>query len=200
MAVDPKLVKELREKTNAGIMVCRKALEENGGDMAKAEAWIRAKGLIDAGKAAGRATNQGKVGAYIHSNGKGGAMVELCCETDFVAKGEEFEALLRDICLHVYGSPSTPQYIAREEVPATVIDELKKQWADDVKGKPAEVADKILQGKLDKNFYSKLVLLEQPFVKDPEGKLTVGELIKSKIATFKENIVVRRFSRFEVGA
>ncbi len=199
MAVDAKLVKDLREKTNAGIMECRKALEENGGDMGKAEAWIKARGLVKAGEAAGRATKQGKVGSYIHGNGKGGAMVQLCCETDFVAKSEPFEELLRDICIQVYGAPTPPKYVTRDQIPPQVIEELKTVWAAEIQGKPAEVAEKILQGKLEKNLYSKEVLLEQIFIKDPDGKLSVADLIKSKIATFKENIIVHQFARFEIG-
>lgn len=198
MAVDPKQVMTLREKTNAGVMDCRKALETANGDMTKAEALIKAKGLENANKAGSRATKQGKVGSYIHQEGKGGSMVELCCETDFVARGEAFTELLRELCIQVYAM--APKYVSREEIPAQVVEDLKASWKNDLEGKPAEAQAKIIQGKLDKNLYSKEVLLDQVFVKDTEGKLTVGEMIKAKIGVMKENIVVRRFARYEIGA
>ncbi len=198
MPVDSKLVKALRDKTNAGVMNCREALEKNNCDLVRAEEWIREKGMADADKKADRATKQGLVGTYIHLNGKGGAMVELCCESDFVARGDDFQALLRDICQQVYAM--SPRWVARTDVPAKVVEDLKSLWANELEGKPPEIAEKILAGKLEKKLYSQDVLLDQMFVKDQEHPRTVGELIKSKIAVIKENIVVRRFARFEIGA
>ena len=195
--VDAKQIKALREKTNAGMMECRKALMENGADMAKAEEWLKTRGLAKAEQKKDRVTAQGKVGCYLHMDGKGGAMVELASETDFVAQNEKFRELLKDLCLQVYAT--NPQVLKREDIHAEQIAEGRKKFAEEVKGKPAEVAEKIVQGKLDKNFFSQRCLLEQAFVKDPSGKTLVKDMIAARVSEFGENLSVRRFARFEVG-
>jgi elongation factor Ts len=192
--VDPKLVKQLREKTNAGMMDCKHALAEAGGDLDKAETILRKKGIATAGKKASRVTKEGIVAAYIHMQGKIGVLVEVNCETDFVAKNENFREFVKDITLHI--AAAHPLYVSREEVPAKTVEAERAIYEAQVKGKPANVAGKIVDGKLDK-FYGSVCLLEQAFIKNPD--VTIGDLVKSKIAELGENIVIRRFTRYLVG-
>src|SRR4051812_15563971 len=192
--IDPQLVRQLREKTNAGIMDCKRALAECGGDLEKAEAHLRTKGIAGASKKASRATKEGIVASYIHLQGKVGVLVEVNCETDFVAKNEGFRAFVKDITLHI--AAAQPLYVSREEVPAAVVQSEREIYGAQVKDKPEQVKTKIVGGKLDK-FYSTVCLLEQGFIKNPD--LTIKELIASKIAEIGENIVIRRFTRYSVG-
>ena len=192
--IDPQLVRQLREKTNAGIMDCKRALAESGGDLEKAETALRTKGIASAGKKASRVTKEGIVASYIHLQGKVGVLVEVNCETDFVAKNEIFREFVKDITLHI--AAAHPLYVNREEVPATVLESEKAIYAAQVKGKPENVLSKIVEGKLDK-FYSTLCLVEQGFIKNPDQ--TVKELVAAKIAELGENIVIRRFTRYLVG-
>lgn len=195
MAISAAQVKELRDKTGAGFMDAKKALEETEGNMDKAAEYLRQKGIASADKKMGRIAAEGLIGSYIH-NGKIGVLTELNCETDFVAKNEEFQQLLKDICLHI--ASAAPEFVSREEIPAEIIEEEKRieSGKADLIGKPAEIVDKIVTGRVDKLMAQK-VLLEQPFVKDPN--VTIEELIKSKIATIGEKISVRRFARFVLG-
>jgi elongation factor Ts len=190
------LVKELREKTGAGMMDCKKALTEAGGDIERATEILREKGLASAAKKAGRVAAEGTVEAYIHGGGRIGVLVEVNCETDFVAKTDAFKAFVRDIAMHI--AASNPQYVRREEVPAEVVEKereiLKAQTLNE--GKPANIVDKIVDGRIDK-FFKDVCLLEQPFVKEPDK--TVEQLLKEKIAQIGENISIRRFTRFVVG-
>jgi elongation factor Ts len=192
--IDPQLVKKLREKTNAGFMDCKRALEEAGGDLEKAETVLRTKGIASAGRKASRATKEGIVASYIHLQGKVGVLVEVNCETDFVAKNENFREFVKDITLHV--AAAQPQYVSREEVPAKIIETERAIYEAQVKGKPANVVGKIVDGKLDK-FYSTICLLEQGFIKNPDQ--TINDLVKFKITELGENIVIRRFTRYLVG-
>ena len=192
--VDPKLVKQLREKTNAGMMDCKRALEEAGGDLAKAETVLRQKGIASASKKASRATREGIVASYIHLQGKVGVLVEVDCETDFVAKNENFRSFVKDITLHI--AAAHPLYVSRDDVPGQLIEAEREIYKAQVKGKPANVSEKIVDGKLEK-FYSTVCLLEQGFIKNPEQ--TINDLVKSKIAELGENIVIRRFTRYLVG-
>ena len=190
-------VKELREKTGAGMMDCKKALAESGGDFAKAEEYLRKKGLASAAKKAGRAATEGAVTSYVHLGGKIGVLVEVNCETDFAARNEAFQALTKDIAMHV--AAAAPQYVRREEVPADVVAremEIAKAQMREQK-KPEAIIEKIAQGKVDK-FYKEVCLLEQPFVKD--DKKTIEDVVKDAIAKIGENIQVRRFTRYQLGA
>ena len=193
-AIDPKTVKQLREKTNAGMMDCKRALEEAGGDLAKAETILRTKGIASAGKKASRVTKEGIVASYIHLQGKVGVLVEVDCETDFVAKNENFRSFVKDITLHI--AAAHPLYVSREDVPGKLIEAEREIYKAQVKGKPANVTEKIVDGKLDK-FYSTVCLLEQGFIKNPD--VTVKDLLNGKIAELGENIVIRRFTRYLVG-
>ena len=192
--IDPQLVKQLREKTNAGMMDCKRALVESAGDLAKAEAILRTKGIAAASKKTARATKEGVVASYIHLQGKVGVLVEVNCETDFVAKNEGFRAFVKDITLHI--AAAQPLYVSREEVPTATVESERAIYAAQVKGKPENVTARIVQGKLDK-FYSTVCLLEQGFIKNPDQ--TIKELVASKIAEIGENIVIRRFTRYSVG-
>jgi elongation factor Ts len=192
--IDPQLVRQLREKTNAGIMDCKRALAESGGDLEKAEAALRTKGIASAGKKASRATKEGIVASYIHLQGKVGVLVEVNCETDFVAKNENFREFVKDITLHI--AAAHPLYVSREEVPAKLVESERAIYEAQVKGKPENVISKIVEGKLDK-FYSTVCLVEQGFIKNPDQ--TVKELVAAKIAELGENIVIRRFTRYLVG-
>jgi elongation factor Ts len=192
--IDPKQVKQLREKTNAGFMDCKRALAEAGGDLEKAETILRTKGIASAGKKASRIAKEGIVASYIHLQGKVGVLVEVNCETDFVAKNENFRAFVKDITLHI--AAAQPHYVSREEVPAQIVEAERAIYAEQVKDKPANVVDKIVQGKLDK-YYSTVCLLEQGFIKNPDQ--TINDLVKSKITELGENIVIRRFTRYQVG-
>jgi elongation factor Ts len=196
MNITAEMVRKLREETGAGMMDCKIALTEAGGDMEKAREGLRKRGLAAAAKKAGRTASEGVIGTYIHPGSKIGVMVEVNCETDFVARTPEFQSLVKDVAMHV--AAASPQYVTKEEVPAAVLEKEKEIYKSQAaaQGKPAQVQDKIAEGKL-KQFYSDFVLLEQPFVKDTQ--LTVGQLVAAKIGTLKENIVVRRFARFKVG-
>jgi elongation factor Ts len=192
--VSPTLVKQLREKTNAGMMDCKKALVEAGGDLEKAEDILRKKGIASASKKASRSVKEGVIASYIHLQGKVGVLVEVNCETDFVAKNDIFREFVKDLTLHI--AAAHPVYVVRDEVPETVIEREREIYREQVKGKPANVVEKIVDGKLDK-FYGSVCLLDQAFIKDPDK--TIKDLVASKIAELGENIVVRRFARFAVG-
>src|SRR5213592_1885474 len=194
MEIDPKLVKQLREKTNVGMMDCKRALTEGGGDLEKAEAILRMKGIASAGKKASRATKEGIVASYIHLQGKVGVLVEVNCETDFVAKNEGFRAFVKDITLHI--AAAQPLFVSRDQVPANVVEVERAIYAAQMKNKPENVVARIVEGKLDK-FYSTVCLLEQGFIKNPDQ--TIKELVASKIAEIGENIIIRRFTRYSVG-
>jgi elongation factor Ts len=188
------LVKELREKTNAGMMACKKALAECGGDIAKAEDWLRKKGIASAGKKASRAAKEGIIASYLHMQGKVGVLVEVNCETDFVAKNEIFREFVKDVTLHI--AAAHPLCVSREQVSPETIAREREIAAAQVQGKPANIVEKIVDGKIDK-YYSTVCLLEQAFIKNPE--LTIQDLVNSKIAELGENIVIRRFTRYAVG-
>jgi elongation factor Ts len=189
-------VKELRERTGAGVVDCQKALTESGGNVEKAIDYLREKGLAAAAKRAGRAAAQGVVGSYIHGGGKIGVLVEVNCETDFVARTEEFQRLVKDIAMQV--AAANPRYVRRDEVPGAEKEREREIYRVQTlqSGKPAAVVDRIVEGKLEK-FYSDTCLLEQPFIREP-GK-TVEQLIKEVVARTGENVVVRRFARFQIG-
>ena len=196
MEVSANMVKDLREKTGAGMMDCKKALAETGGDFQKALDYLRQKGLATAVKRAGRVASEGRIGAYIHAGGKIGVMVEVNSETDFVAKTDDFQAFAKDIAMHI--AASNPSYIRREEITAEVLErekEIYRAQARDAK-KPEKVIDKIVEGKLEK-FYGETCLLEQPFVKDPD--LTIQDLLNGLIGKLGEKIEIRRFTRYQVG-
>ena len=192
--VSPTLVKQLREKTNAGMMDCKKALVEAGGDLEKAEDILRKKGIASASKKASRSVKEGVVASYIHLQGKVGVLVEVNCETDFVAKNDIFREFVKDLTLHI--AAAHPVYVVRDEVPAAVIEREREIYREQVKGKPANVVEKIVDGKLEK-FYGSVCLLDQAFIKNPDQ--TIKDLVSSKIAELGENIVIRRFARYTVG-
>ena len=192
--IDSQVVKQLREKTNAGFMDCKRALTESGGDLEKAEAILRTKGIASAGKKASRATKEGIVASYIHLQGKVGVLVEVNCETDFVARNENFRGFVKDITLHI--AAAHPLYVSRDQVPSQIVEAERAIYEAQVKDKPANVLGKIVEGKLDK-FYSTVCLLEQAFIKNPDQ--TIKELLNAKIAELGENIVIRRFTRYLVG-
>jgi elongation factor Ts len=175
-------------------MDCKRALAEGGGDLEKAEAILRTKGIASAGRKASRATKEGIVASYIHLQGKVGVLVEVNCETDFVARNENFREFVKDITLHI--AAAHPLYVSREQVPPEIIEAERAIYEAQVKGKPANVVGKIVEGKLDK-FYSTVCLLEQGFIKNPDQ--TIKELLNAKIAELGENIVIRRFTRYLVG-
>jgi elongation factor Ts len=203
--IDAKTVNDLRLETGAGMMDCKKALEEAGGDRNKAKEILKKKGLekadnIAAKGAGGAGPKEGRIGSYIHSTGKVAAMVELNCDTDFVAKNEEFQALMKELAVAVCAFE--PIAVSKEQVPADVVEAEKAKYANDVKGKPPEIAAKIIEGKMEKNLYARIpggVLLSMPYPKEDEFKGTYGDLLKSKVAKLKENIQLRRFVRMEVG-
>lgn len=194
--ITPQMVKQLRERTQAGMMDCKRALQETGGDMEKAVDYLREKGLAAAAKKSGRTAADGLVEAYIHPGGRVGVLVEVNCETDFVAKTEAFQTLVRDVAMHI--AAMRPEYVRREDVPAEAVEHEKSILLAAAKeeGKPENVLDKIVTGRLEK-FYQQVCLLEQPFVKDPDK--TVGQLVQEAVATLGENIQVRRFVRYERG-
>ncbi len=196
MSFTAKDVQDLREKTGAGMMDCKKALTATNGDMAKAEVWLREKGISSAAKRTGRVAAEGAVCSYIHMGGKIGVLVEINCETDFVARGEKFQQLGKDLCLQVCSA--APRWVRREEVPADVIESEKSIYRKQIaeSGKPAHVIDKIADGKITK-FFEDNCLLEQPFVKEPKTK--VGDLVAGLSGTVGEKIDVRRFVRFILG-
>jgi elongation factor Ts len=189
------LIKQLRDKTSASILECKKALEETTGNVDKAAEHLRRRGLVLAEKKMGSQTLQGQIGCYIHPNAKIGVLLELGCETDFVAKNESFQILLKDLCLHI--AAMSPLVVERSQLNQEIIQQEKEFYRNELKDKPPQIIDKIVEGKLEKFFYSQKCLLDQPFVKD--DKMKVADLIKSYIAKFGENIVVKRFQRFEIG-
>jgi len=196
MEISAKMVKDLREKTGLGMMDCKKALVESKGDLDIAVDYLRKKGALKAATREGRATSEGRIGSYIHMNGKIGVLVELNCESDFVAKTDQFAELVKDLCMHV--AASSPRWISPDEVPEEVVAKEKEIYMSQAKqaGKPDKMLDKIADGKL-KKFYSEVCLLEQSFVKDTDK--SVAELIKEKIAQLGENITIGRFCRFQLG-
>ena len=195
MSISAGMVKALREKTGAGLMDCKRALTESAGDVEKAIDYLRQKGLASAAKKASRSATEGLIGSYIHMD-KLGVMVEINCETDFVARTDDFRELVKDVAMHI--AAANPPYISREDVSSETIEREKEIYRAQVMNKPPQVVEKILEGKLDK-FFSDMCLLEQVFIKDPEGKKKVKDLITEKIAKLGENIVVRRFARFQLG-
>ncbi|MEK7299856.1 MAG: translation elongation factor Ts [Nitrospirota bacterium] len=196
MAGSSQLVKELREKTGAGILDCQKALTENGDDIEKAIDYLRQKGLAAAAKKAGRETNQGLIHSYIHMGGKIGVLIEVNCETDFVARNEEFKAFVNDLALQI--AAANPSYVKRDDIPADLVEREKAIFEGQAKelGKPAAALPKIVEGKLEK-FYQENCLLEQSFIKDPA--VTVKDLVAQKISKIGENMNIRRFTRFQLG-
>ena len=189
-------VKQLRDKTGAGMMECKAALAEAGGDMEKAMTLLRQKGLASAAKRAGRATAQGVIGSYIHLGGRIGVLVEVNCESDFVARTDDFNGLVREVAMHI--AAADPKWVRREEVPADAIEKEKAIYRAQMEntGKPEHILDKIIEGKLG-SFYSQFVLLEQPSVRDPA--VTISQLVAQASAKTGENIQVSRFARFRVG-
>lgn len=194
--ITAKEVKELRERTGAGMMDCKKALSEANGDMERAVELLREKGLAAAAKKAGRIAAEGIVESYIHGNGRIGVLVEVNTETDFVAKNEEFRAFVKDVAMQI--AASSPQYVRREEVPAEVVEKEKEILRAQAlnEGKPEKIVDKMVEGRIEK-FYKEICLLEQPFIKDPDR--TVQDILTEKISVIGENINIRRFARFEKG-
>ncbi len=196
MGVSMAKVKELREKTGIGIMECKSALEETNGDIEKAIELLRKKGMAKAAKKSGRETKQGRIGSYIHFNGSVGVLVEISCETDFVAKNERFLELIDEIGMHI--AATAPEYVSPEDVPAEVIEKEKEIYREQLKsqGKPEHIIEKILEGKI-KSFYEEKCLMEQPYAKDP--KIKIKELIAHFIHELGENIKVKRFTRYQLG-
>ncbi|GAB4387322.1 MAG: translation elongation factor Ts [Thermodesulfovibrionales bacterium] len=194
-AITAGMVKELRERTNAGMMECKKALSESGGDMERAVEILRERGLATALKKAGRSASEGVIASYIHMD-KLGVLLELNCETDFVAKTPEFRELAKDIAMHV--AAANPAYLSREQVPQEVIEKERAIYRTQVSGKPEHIVEKIIDGKMEK-FYEENCLLEQVFVKDPEQKQKIRDLITAKVAKVGENIVLKRFARMQLG-
>ena len=198
MAATAHLVKELRDRTGAGVMDCKEALQATQGDLQGAVEYLRKKGLAQAAKRSGREAREGAVGTYIHAGAKLGVLIEVDCETDFVARTEAFQQLVKDLGMQV--AAANPGYIAREDVPGEVVEKEREiyrgQLAD--QKKPAQVLDKIVEGKLEK-FFTEQCLLEQPFIKDASGKTRVRELVDGVNAKTGERIVVKRFSRFQIG-
>ncbi len=192
--IQPTLVKTLREKTNAGMMDCKRALTEAGGDIDKAEALLRQKGIASAGKKASRVAKEGIIASYIHLQGKVGVLVEINCETDFVAKNENFRDFVKDITLQI--AAAHPIVVSRDQVDPALVASEREIYKAQVQGKPEQIAEKIVDGKLDK-FYSTICLLEQACIKNPD--ITVKDLIGTKISELGENIVIRRFVRYMVG-
>ncbi|EAZ92036.1 translation elongation factor Ts [Crocosphaera chwakensis] len=195
--ISAKLVKELREKTGAGMMDCKKALKENEGDTEKAIEWLRQKGITSAEKKSGRQTAEGLVHSYIHTGGRIGVLVEVNCETDFVARRDEFKELVQNVAMQIAACPNV-EYVAQSDIPEAVIAKEKEieMGRDDLGNKPDNIKEKIVQGRIDKR-QKELSLLDQPFIKDPN--MTVEELLKQTIAQLGENIQVRRFTRFVLG-
>ena len=194
MDVNTNLLKELREKTGAGVMDCKKALAEAAGDLEKAQAWLLEKGMAAAAKRADRVASEGSIGSYIHLGGKLGVLIEVNCETDFCAKSEAFQALVKNLAMQVVGS--NPRYVRREEIPPAVIEQERQIYASQAEGKPAAVVAKIIDGKIEK-FYKESCLLEQPYVKDPDK--SVNDLLVEAGLQMREKIAVRRFVRFQLG-
>jgi elongation factor Ts len=196
MEITSALVKELRERTGAGMMECKKALVEAKGDIADAEIVLRKRGIASAGKKSSRATRQGLIGSYIHAGGQLGVMVEINCESDFVARTDAFQELVHDVAMHI--AAADPRWLRREDVPPEVLEkerEIARERARN-EGKPEKILDRIVEGRISK-FYEEVCLLDQPFVK--EATLTIEQFVKTRIATLGENISIARFVRFKVG-
>lgn len=195
--ISAKLVKELRDKTGAGMMDCKKALAESEGDMTKAAEWLRQKGIATAEKKAGRTAAEGAVGSYIHTGARVGVLVEVNCETDFVARGELFQELVRNVAMQIAACPNV-EYVTTDEIPADVADREKaiEMGRDDLAGKPEAMKAKIVEGRIGKRL-KELALLEQPFIRD--SALSLGEIVKQVAGKTGENIQVRRFTRFTLG-
>ena len=195
-AITARQVKELRDKSGAGFMDCKKALVEAGGDMAKAEIALRKRGIAIAEKKSVRAANEGVIGSYIHAGAKLGVLVEVNCESDFVARTADFQQLVKDIAMQI--AAADPRYITRAQVPADLVEKERQIQRDRAlqEGKPAFVVDRIVEGRMGK-FYEEIVLVDQPFVKEPS--MTVADLLRNNIAKLGENMTVRRFQRFKVG-
>jgi len=194
MAVTIDLIKKLREKTNAPMMDCKKALQEANGDLKTATEILKKRGQIVALKKAGRTAKEGVIESYIHSNNKIGVLLEVNCETDFVARNEDFRRFVRDLCMQI--AASSPVYVLREEVPKSIVEREKDILKEQVKGKPKKIVEKIVNGKLEK-FYSEVCLMDQVFIKD--DKIKIKDYLTTIIGKIGENIVVRRFVRFQVG-
>jgi elongation factor Ts len=197
MQINAQQVSELRAKTGAGIMDCKKALAQEGGDIEKAVEYLRKKGLSASAKKAGRVASEGVVDAYIHGEGKIGVLVEVNAETDFVARNQDFKAFVHDVAMHI--AASSPVYVSRDEVPESIVAKEKEILAAQVadEGKPAHVVDKIVEGRLNKKFYQEICLLEQPFVKETDK--SVEQVLNERVAKIGEKIVIRRFVRFQLG-
>ena len=194
MDVNANLVKELREKTGAGVMDCKKALAEAAGDLQKAIVWLRERGVAAAAGRADRVASEGSVGSYIHAGGKLGVLIEVNCETDFCAKSEAFQGLVKELAMQV--AAANPRCVKREEVPAAVIEQERQIYASQAEGKPAAVIGKIVDGKLEK-FFKEACLLEQAYVRDPNK--TINDLLVEAALQMREKIEVRRFTRFQLG-
>ncbi len=198
MEINAALVKQLRDKTGAGMMECKAALSEANGDLEAATTLLRKRGLAAATKKAGRSTSEGLIGHYIHMGGKIGVLVEVNCETDFVARTDDFQQLVKDVAMQV--AAANPLYVAREHVPGSMVEKereiYREQMAD--QKKPAQVLDKIIEGKLEK-FYTETCLLDQPFIKDSSGKTKMKDLVDQATAKLGERVLVKRFARFQVG-
>jgi elongation factor Ts len=198
MASSAQHVKELRDRTGAGVMDCKEALQASQGDLEAAVEYLRKKGVAGAAKRAGRDVKEGVVGAYIHPGSKLGVLIEIDCETDFVARTDDFQGLVKDLAMQV--AAASPAYVSREDVPATVLEKereiYREQMAD--QKKPPQVLDKIVEGKLEK-FFTEQCLLEQVFIKDAAGKMKVKDLVDEVNAKTRERVVVKRFARFQVG-
>jgi elongation factor Ts len=193
--ISAEMVKDLRDKTGVGMMECKKALTESNGDFEKAIDLLRQKGLATASKKAGRMASEGLIESYIHM-GKIGTMLEVNCETDFVARTDDFKQLAKDIAMHI--AAATPVYLSREDVPQDVLEREKEIYKAQVANKPPQVVEKIIEGKLEK-FYTDFCLLDQIFIKDTDQKMKIKDLITEKIAKLGENIMIKRYARFQLG-
>ncbi len=195
--ITAQMVKELRDSTGAGMMDCKKALVETGGNMEEAVKYLREKGIAKAAKKASRETKEGIITSYIHAGSKIGVLLEINCETDFVARTDDFQQLGKDICMQI--AATDPKYISRDEVPEEVIKQEQEIYVKQAKdsGKPDNIAEKIAEGKLNK-FFSEICLMEQPFIKEADS--TIEDIVKSAIAKIGENITIRRFTRYQIGA
>jgi elongation factor Ts len=194
MEIDAKVIRDLREKTGAGVMDCKKALAESGGNLDKAAVWLREKGIASAAKRASRVASEGTIGTYIHAGGKLGVLVEVNCETDFAAKGADFQTLVKEIAMQI--AATNPRCVRREELAPEIIEQERQIYAQQSAGKPENVVSKIVEGKLEK-FYKEVCLLEQPWVKD--SNLSITDLIGEYTAKINEKLEVRRFTRFQLG-
>ncbi|HUJ79367.1 MAG TPA: translation elongation factor Ts [Nitrospiria bacterium] len=196
-ASNAQLVKQLRERTGAGVLDCQAALRETQGDLDKAIVYLREKGISSAAKKAGRTASDGVIGTYVHSGAKLGVLIEVNCETDFVARTDDFQQLVKSLAMQVAAAAPPPEYVQREEIPADRLEQEAAIFRAQVKDKPPQLVEQIVKGKLDK-FCASICLLDQPFIKDPA--VTVGDVVKQAIAKLGENITVRRFTRYQLGS